>query len=328
MEPLALVTGASRSASARPSRCTWLARGHHVVAVARTQGALEELDDRIQAAGGAATLAPMDVTDAGAMQHLCRGIHDRWGALPLWGAHGRPCAAARPGGLRRGEGLRPGRRRQRHRAAAPRGLCRALAAGGGRRAGGLLRRRPATRASGGAYLATKAAQRALIESWAGRIDDARRAPRIDLLTPPPDAHGHPRPVPSRRGQERAGRPDRGGGAADGGFRPLAPIPLRRGRDVVGGRLFPSGQNEAALRRRGHEREARHAHPRPLGRRHRRGRRRARGPRASCPRHTPRAPRNIAISSVIRSASDASSPVSTGEMPDTTIEIPSGVVVTT
>jgi NAD(P)-dependent dehydrogenase (short-subunit alcohol dehydrogenase family) len=80
--PLALVTGASRGLGAALAEA--LAPTHHVVAVARTTGALEELDDRIKAAGGSATLAPMDVTDAGAMAHLCRGIHDRWAALDLW----------------------------------------------------------------------------------------------------------------------------------------------------------------------------------------------------------------------------------------------------
>ncbi|MEM8823987.1 MAG: SDR family oxidoreductase [Pseudomonadota bacterium] len=80
---LALITGASRGLGAALAQ-TLAARGTHVIAVAKTQGALEELDDRIQAAGGATTLAPMDITDAGAMQHLCRQIHDRWGKLPLW----------------------------------------------------------------------------------------------------------------------------------------------------------------------------------------------------------------------------------------------------
>ena len=80
--PVALVTGASRGLGAAVAEA--LAPDHHVVAVARTVGALEELDDRIRARGGEATLAPMDVTDAAAMQHLCRGVHDRWGGLALW----------------------------------------------------------------------------------------------------------------------------------------------------------------------------------------------------------------------------------------------------
>lgn len=81
-QPLALITGASRGLGAAFAEA--LATSHHVVAVARTTGGLEELDDRIQAAGGSATLAPMDVTDAQAMAHLCRGIHNRWGRLDLW----------------------------------------------------------------------------------------------------------------------------------------------------------------------------------------------------------------------------------------------------
>lgn len=80
---IALVTGASRGLGAASAE--WLAKeGAHVVAVARTSGALEELDDRIKAVGGQATLAPMDVTDEGAMAHLCRSIHDRWGRADIW----------------------------------------------------------------------------------------------------------------------------------------------------------------------------------------------------------------------------------------------------
>ncbi|MEL7114378.1 MAG: SDR family oxidoreductase [Pseudomonadota bacterium] len=78
----ALITGASRGLGAALAET--LAADGHVIAVARTTGALEALDDRIQAAGGQATLAPMDVTDAGAMAHLCRSIYDRWGGLRLW----------------------------------------------------------------------------------------------------------------------------------------------------------------------------------------------------------------------------------------------------
>lgn len=81
-KPIALVTGASRGIGA--AIALELAATHHVVAVARTTGALEELDDRIKAMGGEATLAPMDIAVDAAMQQLCRSIHDRWGQVDLW----------------------------------------------------------------------------------------------------------------------------------------------------------------------------------------------------------------------------------------------------
>ncbi len=80
--PIALVTGASRGLGSALAEA--LAETHHIVAVARTVGALEDLDDRIKAKGGAATLAPMDVANADAMAQLCRSIHDRWGGIALW----------------------------------------------------------------------------------------------------------------------------------------------------------------------------------------------------------------------------------------------------
>ncbi|MCV6593827.1 MAG: SDR family oxidoreductase [Silicimonas sp.] len=82
MTKIALITGASRGLGSALAEA--LAPEHHIVAVARTVGGLEELDDRIRARGGSATLAPLDITDEGAMATLCRGIHDRWGKLDLW----------------------------------------------------------------------------------------------------------------------------------------------------------------------------------------------------------------------------------------------------
>ena len=89
----ALVTGASRGLGFALAEA--LAPKHHIVAVGRTVGGLEELDDRIQAKGGSATLAPLDITDTGAMAHLCRSIHDRWGGVALWAhtaVHAAPMA--------------------------------------------------------------------------------------------------------------------------------------------------------------------------------------------------------------------------------------------
>lgn len=81
-KPVALVTGASRGLGAAVALA--LAPTHHVIAVARTTGALEELDDRIKDAGGQATLAPMDILVEDAMAQLCRSIFDRWGGISVW----------------------------------------------------------------------------------------------------------------------------------------------------------------------------------------------------------------------------------------------------
>jgi len=82
MTKTALITGASRGLGAALAKA--LAPTHHIIAVGKTVGALEELDDAITAAGSQATLAPMDITVDDAMQQLCRSIFDRWGGLDLW----------------------------------------------------------------------------------------------------------------------------------------------------------------------------------------------------------------------------------------------------
>lgn len=95
MTRIALITGASRGLGAALALA--LSESHHIVAVARTEGGLEELDDRIRAAGGSATLAPMDVADPQAMAHLCASIHQRWGHLDLWAhtaVHAAPLSPA------------------------------------------------------------------------------------------------------------------------------------------------------------------------------------------------------------------------------------------
>ena len=75
-----LVTGASRGigyAAARESA----RRGAHVVAIARTVGGLEELDDEIQELGGSTTLVPLDLRDGDAIDRLGAAIFERWGVL-------------------------------------------------------------------------------------------------------------------------------------------------------------------------------------------------------------------------------------------------------
>ena len=80
---IALVTGASRGLGAALAE-TLAGQGWHVIALARTIGGLEDLDDRIKSKGGRATLAAIDITKDDAIRHLCRDIHDRWGHLDLW----------------------------------------------------------------------------------------------------------------------------------------------------------------------------------------------------------------------------------------------------
>jgi NAD(P)-dependent dehydrogenase (short-subunit alcohol dehydrogenase family) len=79
---LALVTGASRGIG-REIALQMAALGAHVIAVARTPGGLEELDDEIKAEGGEATLVPLDLTDFEGIDRLGGAIHERWGKLDI-----------------------------------------------------------------------------------------------------------------------------------------------------------------------------------------------------------------------------------------------------
>ncbi|PPQ39752.1 NAD(P)-dependent dehydrogenase, short-chain alcohol dehydrogenase family [Rhodoblastus acidophilus] len=83
---VALVTGASRGIG-RAVALELAGRGAHVVALARTQGALEELDDAIRAAGGEATLVPADIKDFEALDRLGAALHERWGRLDIFVAN-------------------------------------------------------------------------------------------------------------------------------------------------------------------------------------------------------------------------------------------------
>ena len=79
---IALVTGASRGIGYATARALAKA-GAHVVAVARTQGGLEELDDRIKAGGGSATLVPLDVKDSEGIARLALALNDRYQRLDV-----------------------------------------------------------------------------------------------------------------------------------------------------------------------------------------------------------------------------------------------------
>jgi NAD(P)-dependent dehydrogenase (short-subunit alcohol dehydrogenase family) len=79
---VALVTGASRGIG-RAAALALARAGCHVVALARTVGGLEELDDAIKRDGGSATLVPADLTDFAALDRLGAAIAKRWGRLDI-----------------------------------------------------------------------------------------------------------------------------------------------------------------------------------------------------------------------------------------------------
>ncbi len=179
MTQIALITGASRGLGAALAR--QLAPTHHIIAVAKTVGALEELDDAVQAAGGVATLAPMDITVDAAMQQLCRGIFDRWGKIDLWlhtAVHAAPLAPAGHIG--------------------PKDLTKSMAINVEATARLIAYVSPLLGQTGkavffddprggqqffGAYGATKAAQITLARSW--QAESVKTGPLVQILTPAP-----------------------------------------------------------------------------------------------------------------------------------------------
>lgn len=79
---LALVTGASRGIGAATARALGAA-GAHVILTARTSAGLEQVEDRIHASGGTATIAPLDLLDAEAVGKLAQAVAGRWAALDM-----------------------------------------------------------------------------------------------------------------------------------------------------------------------------------------------------------------------------------------------------
>lgn len=83
---VALITGASRGLGAALAR-SYAGAGAHVILLARTQGALEEVDDQIQAAGGHATLFPFDLNETRKISAIGPAIADKFGKLDIFVAN-------------------------------------------------------------------------------------------------------------------------------------------------------------------------------------------------------------------------------------------------
>lgn len=175
----ALITGASRGLGAALAAA--LAPTHHIIAVGRTTGALEELDDRIKAANGDATLAPMDITIDAAMQQLCRSIHDRWGGVDLWlhtAVHAAPLTPAshiNPKDFAKSTDVNITATSRLISYVAPLLGSEGKAVFFDDPRGGT--------AFFGSYGATKAAQIALAKSWA--IETTKTGPKVQIVTPNP-----------------------------------------------------------------------------------------------------------------------------------------------
>src|SRR6202023_652251 len=79
---IAVVTGASRGIGFATARALAKA-GAHIVAIARKQGGLEELDDEIRKEGGSATLVPLSMTDSDGLARLGAALHERHGKIDI-----------------------------------------------------------------------------------------------------------------------------------------------------------------------------------------------------------------------------------------------------
>ena len=184
-QKIALITGASRGLGAAMAEQLAL-RGWHVVAVARTVGGLEDLDDRVKAAklpgAGSLTLAPMDVTNEDAMRHLCRSIHDRWGGLQFWAHTAIHATALAPTGSLDMKDLDKSVATNLRASAFLITMIEPLLRAGQGSALFLDDPLPGQKFSA-AYGATKAGQIALARAW--QAETARIGPRVLIETPAP-----------------------------------------------------------------------------------------------------------------------------------------------
>jgi NAD(P)-dependent dehydrogenase (short-subunit alcohol dehydrogenase family) len=179
---VALVTGASRGIGAAVA-IELARRGCHLVITARTQGGLEETDDAIRAAGGAATLLPLDLTDGDQVDRLGASLFERFRRLDVLvgnaGSLGRlsPVPHIQPADFSAAVGVNLEATLRLIRTTAP--LLLAAPAGRAAFVTSRIVRRPA--AYWGLYGATKAALEHLVLSWAEETRTTRL--RVNLFDP-------------------------------------------------------------------------------------------------------------------------------------------------
>ena len=182
MSRLLLVTGATRgfgyaAAEALSGPST------HSVAVGRTVGGLEDLDDAIVAKGGAATLVPLDITDDPALDRLADAIRDNWGKIDLWvhaAVHATPLSpVAHTAEKDFDRAMAVNARAVQRLIAALEPLLRAAETGRAI----LIDDDPGPEKFFASYRASKLAARAIAEAW--RAECSRLGPVVDFYRPAP-----------------------------------------------------------------------------------------------------------------------------------------------
>lgn len=186
-EKIVLVTGASRGLG-RAAAEAMGRRGARLVAVARTQGGLEELDDAIRPGGGAATLVPMDIRDDAAVARLGAAIYERFGRIDLWlhtAAHA-PAMAPAPHILEKelDQTLATNMRAYLRLIRALEPLLRLATEAGGRGTALVAAEPESGRAFRALYDGSKAAQAAATRAWA---EEAKARITVAEILPPPMA---------------------------------------------------------------------------------------------------------------------------------------------
>lgn len=180
---ITLVTGASRGIGYAAAKAL-AAAGSHVIAVARTQGGLESLDDEIKAAGGTCSLVPMDLRDFDQIDRLGGLLNDRYGRLD-----GLLCNAGVLGDITPANHVTPKdwMRIIDVNMTAPYRLIRSLdpllrISEAGRATFVTSSVAQAPRAYWGAYAASKAGMESFVRCWAEEIADITNI-RVNLLNP-------------------------------------------------------------------------------------------------------------------------------------------------